>query len=148
MKPKGHINGPSGTKKPSISQLILDGANRVSSSLCSTSGLIWYFCKVNENICPAAPVRVFQVGLIYVSVLIITHSLALCVDVDYRGFHSSWPAIDTLPLIRVQLRDGKARWRQTENTHRAAVFQSLAPSFSLTQFHSLFDFVTFSYLLN
>lgn len=148
MKPRGHVNSPSGTKKPNISQHILDGANWVSSSLCSTSGLIWYFCKVNENICPAAPVCVFQVGSIYVSVLIITHSLALCVDVDYRGFHSSWPAIDRLPLISVQLRVGKARWRRTENTHRAAVFQSLTPSFSLTQFHSLFHFVTFSYLLN
>jgi len=32
----------------------------VSSSCCSTSGLM-YFCKVNDKICPVAPSRVSQV---------------------------------------------------------------------------------------
>ncbi len=104
---------------------------------CGTSGLIWCFCKVNEKICPVPPV--FQDGKISVSVLIITHSLALCVDVDFRGFHSSWPAIDRLSLITVQQRDGNGRWRRTENTLRVAVIQ---PELSLSHKPTLIHYFT------
>lgn len=106
---------------------------------CGTSGLIWCFWKVNEKVCPVPPASVFQDGKISVAVLIITHSLALCVDVNFRGFHSSWPAIDRLSLITVQQRDGNGRWRQTENTLRVAVIQ---PELSLSHKPTLIHYFT------